>query len=404
MTSFILEPSVDLERGNNTPSLTINPEGYLLQDSPFENLLAAISWAIDHDEDLIYCICGNDATVNLDFDSLEEVLLNIIPERINLLYIDVKCKRAIRIDQYCMVIEGIESISSFVLAKPIFKFALSILQNRSEVIDMTWLDLMGFIAPHSFTFLPQKNKEPYSPKFHIVSPFRNASAYLNDYLQAVDSQVCRNFKVYLIDDCSEDGSADLIPQSEKIARVVNDERKYALQNIVDVLLNQDIGDEDIICLVDADDRLAHKYVLSLLAEVYADKNIMMTYGSLQYLDGHQRYGSPYTYEEFVDLRKSDWRGYHLRTFKYKLFKELMRQDPDLNNLRDPEGNMLRMPYDMALLFPLMELAGFERIRFIHTPLYHYRLHEQNDQYVNRSEQYAGELVIRKKSRLNEVLF
>ena len=86
----------------------------------------------------------------------------------------------------------------------------------------------------------------------------------------------------------------------------------------------------------------------------------------------------YTDEEFLNLRKGGYWASHIRTFKYKLYKELVRQDPDLLCYKDIDGNFYTITYDVAIMTPLMEIAGFDRVKFNPNPVYFYRLHEQND--------------------------
>jgi hypothetical protein len=54
---------------------------------------------------------------------------------------------------------------------------------------------------------------------------------------------------------------------------------------------------------------------------------------------------------------------HLRTFKFKLYKELIKQDPKLNCYKDNLGEFYKSCYDVAIMTPLMEIAGFDNIKF-----------------------------------------
>jgi len=401
LPTFLLQKTYMASMNGESDSLQINPSGYHMGETPFESLRTAIAWAMVHDEDVIYCICGNDARVILDMDILESVVYDIAPEGIALLYVDVKYRQSIPVNQHCAVIEGIADVSSFLLLQPIYRFVLSLLDECTSNSEISWIALLRLIGPHAFALSNHIPEAENRIKFHIVSPFRNVANYIADYWASVSKQVYPDYHAYLIDDCSTDGSSELIDEVPNMTKVINTDRKYALENILNILLQQEIKDEDVICLLDADDRLPHKYVLNILHSVYQEKTLLLTYGSMRYLGGQRRFGKAYTREEFADLRNSKWQTSHLRTFRYKLFKELIKQDADLQYLKKADGQILRMPYDMALLFPLMELAGYENTRFIHTPLYEYRLHGNNDQYVNRKEQYDGEMEIRKKTRLKQ---
>lgn len=399
LATFILHDTKDSQQQGIHVALNINPTGYNREKTLFNSLKVAIEWAIAHDEDVIYCICGEEVTTMFDFDILEKTIHEMASEGINFLYIDTSFKESIVINQYCNVIGDIETVSSFILMHPLYRFVLSALEVHSDLPETNWLRFLRFIAPHAFALSDNKVTFNNNVKFHLISPFRNAGNYIQEYWHSINRQVYHHYHVHLVDDCSVDGSSDIIGDTPFLTKTINTERKYALQNIIDVLLLRSFQDDDVICLVDADDKLPHKYVLSILHSVYQDCSTLLTYGSGQFVNEHRRFGSPYTEEEFESLRESSWKASHLRTFRYKLFKELIRQDPELVCLRNASGQILRMPYDMALMFPLMELAGYKHIKFIYTPLYQYRRHENNDQYVNRAEQYAGEKEIRKKPKL-----
>lgn len=400
--TFLLKKNMSENWSDNSMGLNINPLGYTCDDSIFLSLKNAIDWAISYEEDIVYCVCDEEASTAIDFEILENVIYDLVPEGIYSLYLDADYIDSINVNKHCVVLEGITKVSSFFLTKPIFQFALSILEEGSQ--KMKWLDFLTFISPHAFALQSHESDLSKKIKFHVISPFRNAENYLQEYLDSIQKQCCIDYTIYLIDDCSTDRSNELVKKKNNIIKITNSKRKYALKNIIDVLLSQKMKSDDVICLVDADDYLPHKYVLNILQSVYQDEKLLLTYGSLQYMNKHPRLGAPYNRKEFEDLRGSPWKGAPLRTFRYKLFQELVRQDPDLHNFRDQQGNVLRMPYDMALFFPLVELAGYENIRFIYTPLYEYRLHGENDQYSNRSEQFRGELIVRNKMRLNKAFF
>lgn len=113
----------------------------------------------------------------------------------------------------------------------------------------------------------------------------------------------------------------------------------------------------------------------------------------------------YSEEEYLNLRKSAWKGIHLRTFKVDLFTEYLSLDPRLTHLKDDNDDLYKVTYDMALLFPLMEICGYEQISFIPNILYSYRLHEQNDHNIHKIEQKLAEESIRRKKPLlpNQIL-
>lgn len=68
------------------------------------------------------------------------------------------------------------------------------------------------------------------------------------------------------------------------------------------------------------------------------------------------------------------------------------------------GYYCRNPHsDIALMFPLLEISGYERTFANLVPIYFYRLHENNDYYINRQLQYDIEMEIRKKTPLKPAI-
>lgn len=397
--AFILNKDLATATSIGIGNLNINPEGYTVGKTLFGSLQTAIVWALTNDEDVIYCICDNKASPNLDYEVLENVIYNIVTEGINVLYIDAGYAKSIQVNNDLKVISEIVTISSFIILRPAYNFIRAILVENDNSDKLEWLQFFRLIAPHSFALNNDMPIVMTDTKFHIISPFRNAEPYITEYLQSVHGQLYNNYHIYLIDDCSTDGSSILIPKAENITHTINASRKYALQNIVDTLLQQTVADDDVICLIDADDLLPHKYVLNILNTVYQNSDLLLTYGSYRRINTHNRFRTPYNIEDFSELRTKPWKIVPLRTFRFKVFKELLAQDPNLDCLKDNNKQILKMPYDMALFFPLMEIAGYKNIKFIDTILYEYRIHENNDQYKNRPIQYEGEQIIRAKKRM-----
>ncbi|WP_158500255.1 glycosyltransferase family A protein [Sphingobacterium sp. ML3W] len=359
-------------------------------------LKSSILWAIDMEEDVIFCKVNDDENNLSKSISWEDIITNLVDQEIYLYYIDVEYGSILSIDENIAVVCDIKSISSFILTRPIFNFALSLIEHIDNLENQDWLSFCKNLAPHSIAILAHNSHNFKKFKIHVISPFRNVSTFIEPYISSIVKQKYSNFKVHLIDDASTDGGVRNYITDSRFSINESTIRQFALKGIVDTLLNQDFDDDDIICLIDADDKLPHDYVFSILNQLYNDKSLLFTYGSVRVLGNYICEGNAYSIEDFSTLRKSEWKVSHLRTFRYKLFKEFQRLDPNFIHLKNSKLDFLKMPYDMALLFPLMEIAGFDRIRFIENVLYEYRLHPNNDHNINREEQYLGEKIIRNK--------
>jgi len=145
-----------------------------------------------------------------------------------------------------------------------------------------------------------------------------------------------------------------------------------LANILRALTENAFGDEDIIAIIDGNDCLLHNQVFNEVNDMYFSANCLVTYG--QYLLGNGQMGDcrPYSREEFQHLRSQAWRVSHLKTFKYKVFTAFLQQDPIAGTYKNNKGQFHQLSYDIALMTPLLEIAGFENIYFNSAPVYGYR--------------------------------
>ncbi|MCD2424430.1 glycosyltransferase [Niabella pedocola] len=241
-------------------------------------------------------------------------------------------------------------------------------------------------------------------KIIVLVPFRNASWYLMDCVNSIVSQLYSNYKVYLLDDGSEDNSIDLIEQNfEGVYLIRRQTRLGAMENVYRALTELPIGDDDIILLVDGDDFLIGEYVFKIVNEIY-NSRILLTYG--QYINNFGLIGidSPYSTEEFNNLRKAPWKATHLKTFKYKLFKALLAQDPNAKSFKWDNDRFYTTTSDQAIMIPLMEIAGFENTSMISNIVYCYRIHSNNVHACsnNGALQREAELHIRNRQPLERV--
>lgn len=234
-------------------------------------------------------------------------------------------------------------------------------------------------------------------KIVILVPFYNAKPYLRECFNSLIHQRYQNFEIVLLDDCSTDKSGQNLPLAPvKVARFSPKFRSFALHNIVMYLKNAKHSKDDIIVIVDGDDYLYHNYVLKDINRIYQTQSCLLTYG--QYYSTAKQLGhcKPYQFHEFSMLRGLGWRASHLKTFKFGLFMELLLQDPTCSSFKNHSGLFYEMTYDIALMTPLLEIAGFDNCFFNRDVNYIYRLHPGNDAARNSGLQMAIEAEIRTK--------
>lgn len=219
----------------------------------------------------------------------------------------------------------------------------------------------------------------------FIIPYRNVSNFIKDCYNSLLNQKNNNWIAIFCDDASTDGTSDLIPNDNRFIIKKNEKRITALPNIHYGIVDSNLNDEDIICILDGDDFLIRSDSVDIIQKLYND-NTLLTYGQYIWPNGQVGHCKPYTKEEFINLRKGGYWASHIRTFKYKLYKELLKQDSELLCFKDNNGVFYTITYDVAIMTPLMEIAGFDRIKFNPTPVYYYRIHQNNDHNIDPSLQ------------------
>jgi glycosyltransferase involved in cell wall biosynthesis len=217
--------------------------------------------------------------------------------------------------------------------------------------------------------LPLKKRPELNFKFMVVGG--PAEAYIERCLESIKNQNYPNWTAQVVLDPVGDETYNkaLKFQSDKIKIKLNDSRNYNVANFLEAAKLLNPGDNDIMIMVDADDWLANPYVLSVVKKYYNDDpELLVTHGSwAPYPKPNIHNNNPYSEEEFKQgIRKFQWRGSHLKTFRFKLWRHIREED-----LRDDTGNLFSVTGDLALMFPLLEMAGYHRVKFISDVLYIY---------------------------------
>ena len=252
---------------------------------------------------------------------------------------------------------------------------------------------------------PKVDQSRSEIKYKIITPFYNAEKWIGKCIDSVKSQDYENFDCILIDDMSTDESCKIINKKimgdSRFTLIKNKEKKYALENIYESIKSQDCNDEDVIILLDGDDWFASENTLSYLSKVYNDSDSLMTYGSYAYNPTGQKGVEPSEYPEDVLkdnlFREDQWRASHLRSFKYKIWKKIKKQD-----LQDNKQQFYKMAYDQAIMLPLLEMAS-ERATYVDKCLYVYNKNNPlNVDKIKEKEQYETSLEIRKKPKYKRI--
>tara|TARA_R100000951_G_scaffold30859_1_gene26515 strand:- start:814 stop:1569 length:756 start_codon:yes stop_codon:yes gene_type:complete len=241
--------------------------------------------------------------------------------------------------------------------------------------------------------------------FKIIIPSYNNEKWLSACLKSVKLQGYENYQCIVVDDCSSDSSVEIIREeigeNPKFLFIENRDRKLALENIYKAIEISEPSEEDIIITLDGDDWFATKNTLDILNNKYKEDDCWITYGSyMEYPSKVRGKFSRQIPKEIIDsnsFRESEWMSSHLRTFKYKLWKMIKKED-----FLEDDGRFCDGAWDMIFMFPMLEMAG-QKSAFVKDILHVYnRINPLNEDKVDHKKLMLSEMRIRKKEKYKKI--
>lgn len=203
-------------------------------------------------------------------------------------------------------------------------------------------------------FLPEK------PIVAVITSFNNAKwVYKN--LDSIFNQDYKNFRVIYCDDCSTDGTGDLVEQyikeknvRDKITLIRNKKRAIKLLNLYTI--HHSIHDWDIIAQIDGDDWLIGTDVFKEINKAYHN-GCWLAYTQFECSNGQKGSNAlpPYWIRKNGTFRqyKPTWFMYsHLKTFYAWLFKQIKLHDL----IDDQSGTFPNVSDDVLMMYPMLEMA------------------------------------------------
>ena len=227
----------------------------------------------------------------------------------------------------------------------------------------------------------------------IVIPTWNAKDLIMEAINSVVQQERNGFSLGVIirDDLSNDGTYDKIMKFFKMGNISegcfkiddidfvfkkNTEKLYAPGNIYESVIDYVDNDESIIGTLDGDDSLFGKTVLKEIYEIYQKHNPLVVY--TQYMNSVGGDGHCAKIEDTANYRnKGQWCSSHFRTAKAHLYKKINKEDLMYRDDYFKQGG------DLALVYPLIEMAGNDRTIFYDKVCYLYNNNlPTNDHHLN----------------------
>jgi glycosyltransferase involved in cell wall biosynthesis len=214
-------------------------------------------------------------------------------------------------------------------------------------------------------------------KFVIVIPSFNNEKWCIENIESCVNQTYQNYSVIYVDDCSTDKTGQLIDNYVEThhlqdrVQVIHNKNRVGnpLGNFYKII--QALDPHWVVVNVDGDDKLMHPRVLEKLAEVYKNPNIWLTYGSMAPDNPHFDFVHCKPFPSDVIKNKSyrsyKWVSSHLRTYYAGLFQRIKKRD-----LLYHHKKFFPAAGDLALMFPMLEMASPNHFLYIHDVLYWYR--------------------------------
>ena len=234
----------------------------------------------------------------------------------------------------------------------------------------------------------------------VIIPSYNNEQYFKENLDSVFKQKYSKFRVIYINDASTDATGELVEayvqssgMRDKVTIIHNEYNRKALMNIYQAVHMCD--DNDLIVVLDGDDRFAHEYVLTKFNRVHADGSVWLSYA--QYINWPPMAAlqnkipilgyAAQTPQNIIDAKnyrwcyKWFWSG--LRGFRAWFFKCIKISSLFLD-VAPSKGKLLPIMYDAAIMWPMMEMGG-EHTKFIPDILLTRTITSLNDFHVTGDE-------------------
>lgn len=242
----------------------------------------------------------------------------------------------------------------------------------------------------------------------IDIPSYNNKDWCIKNLQSVLNQMGHtNYIAVITDDCSPDGTGDILEkfikelsqeQREHVMLIKNKQRRGALANHYNVI--QLAGYDDVIIHLDGDDFFKTTDVFTFLNDLYKNQSIWWTYGMYENWPDStmQSFSRRLTEEDGITRATVPFVFGPVRSYRGWFAKRIKLEDL-IADFEPCLGKFYASAGDFALMYPLREMSSGEHLYYIDRILYTRNVATPiNDFKVNKSIQEKCARTIKESSR------
>ncbi len=222
-----------------------------------------------------------------------------------------------------------------------------------------------------------------------------AEDYIVDCLASITSQSVQEWQAFVTIDPSGDSTFERAVAARggdpRIHIHHNSQWQGPMVNTLQAVCRSNAQAEDVMVILDGDDRFATPYALKIVKDSYRDLDCWLTYGSwLSDLPDGQDLWPPYP-DGLTDFRGYRWLGTGVRTWKRWLWDLI-----DDSDFRDASGRYFTVGEDQAILMPMLEMSGararhIPEVLMIYTRSSRHRVCYTRDEESRRNDVYIRSL-------------
>lgn len=226
-------------------------------------------------------------------------------------------------------------------------------------------------------------------KFVFVAPAYNASKTVEKTIQSLVCQTYENWHLHIRDDLSTDDTELVVNRliekydiSNKISFVKNEKKCWEILNVLNMIREDSVGDDDIICRIDCDDFLTDLCALQDINAAYNQTGAEVLWTAHRWSNSFKNISAAMPSD--ADPYRYPWVTSHLKTFRKYLINDIKEE-----NFLDRNGEYGEITGDQYLYLPILHQTK-KRVYFPRQ-VYYYTINlEQEDLYSNEYAKFQAE--------------